>query len=81
MHGIISWSFLWSSNNNTLSSNTANSNSLGIFLNSSNFNNVTGNNISNNTEVGIRVYDTSKNNTISGNKVTNRVRDILRLCL
>ena len=48
-----------------------NSNSIGIFLNSSSFNNITDNNISNSTSVGIKVYDTSKNNTINGNKVTN----------
>ncbi|KAB2948343.1 MAG: cell surface protein [Candidatus Methanoperedens nitroreducens] len=59
------------SNNNTLSGNNANSNSLGIFLDSSNYNNITSNNISNSTSVGIKVYDTSTNNTISGNKVTN----------
>ena len=59
------------SNNNTLRANNVISNSLGIFLSSSNFNNVTGNNISNSTSVGIKVYDTSTNNTISHNKITN----------
>jgi len=46
-----------------------NSNSIGIFLNSSIFNNVTENNISNSTSVGIKVSDTSKNNTSEETKL------------
>ncbi|HYN44928.1 MAG TPA: NosD domain-containing protein [Candidatus Limnocylindrales bacterium] len=59
------------SNNNTVRANNATSNSLGIYLYSSDFNNVTGNNISNSTSVGIKVSDTSTNNTVSRNKITN----------
>ena len=59
------------SNDNMVRDNNASSNTLGIYLNSSNFNNITGNNISNSASVGIKVYDTSTNNTISRNKVTN----------
>ncbi len=62
---------LFSSTINTLIGNNASSNSLGIFLNSSDFNNIIGNKISNSTSVGIKVYNTSKNNTISPNKITN----------
>ena len=54
-----------------ISKNIENSNSIGIFLNSSSFNNVTDNNISNSTSVGIKVSDTSTNNTVSRNKITN----------
>ena len=60
--------YLYSSSSNTVTGNTCNNNSYGIFLsNSSNNNAVTGNNCNNNNSYGICLNSLSNNNTVTGN--------------
>ena len=58
---------LSSSNNNTLTNNTANSNNCGIYLHSSSNNNTLTNNTANSNNFGILLYSSSNNNTLTNN--------------
>jgi parallel beta-helix repeat protein len=60
-----------SSNNNTVTGNTCNNNSYGIYLYSSSDNTVTGNTCNNNNYCGIRLSSSSNNNTVTGNTCNN----------
>ena len=73
-HGI----YLSGSSNNTITGNTCNNNSSGIYLSSSsNNNNVTGNTCNNNRpSSGIRVHTSSNNNNVTGNTCNNNSRGI-----
>ncbi len=69
---------LQDSNNNTITNNTANSNSdYGIMLaNSANNNIIAGNTTSNNNSSGIYLFSGASNNTISGNTSSGQWRGI-----
>jgi parallel beta-helix repeat protein len=58
---------LSSSDDNTVTGNTCNNNSKGIYLSLSSDNTVTGNTCNNNSNYGIYLYSSSNNNTVTGN--------------
>jgi uncharacterized repeat protein (TIGR01451 family) len=60
------------SKNNTISSNTATSNDIGIFLDSSSSNTISGNTAINNSFSGICLISSSNSNTISDNLATGK---------
>ncbi len=59
-----------SSSDNTITGNTCNNNSYGIFLDSSSNNTITGNTCNNN-DFGIRLNSSSNENTVTGNTCNN----------
>jgi parallel beta-helix repeat protein len=67
---------LYSSSNNTVTGNTCNNNSYGIYLYSSSNNNTVTGNTCNNNIYGIYLYSSSNNNTVTGNTCNNNIYGI-----